>query len=447
MDRCWNLGVSLCVVMAMAVCQSNASAHFLFIRVGEHAEAGRAAEVFFSERAAAGDPRYVEKVAGTRLWMQQKPGEFVELKTQRGTDRLRALLPSAGAVSVMGICEYGILVREVPFLLRYYPKAISGSIADVNQFKPNPDSALEIQATMGPQSVTLVLLDHGKPVPNAVFTTVDDDLVNEELKTDGNGQVTWSPPKSGHYCIYTKVVRKEAGELNGKKYTEIREFPTLDFAWPAERPMGDREAVELFSRAIAARATWRGFPGFSAAISGHYDDRPFSGTVQIDKAGSVQLKIDQEVATTWVEEQLRSIVMHRMDSPARAAPILRFADEDTQNPLGRLLTFVGGQFASSYRVKDGQLRVVNRRQGSENMTITVLENTETAEGTFLPRFYNVQYWDGTSGNLLRTESFENRWQRVGAFDLPVLNSVITSSTAGLSVRRFELTKLELSEAK
>ncbi|WP_010584827.1 DUF3386 family protein [Schlesneria paludicola] len=427
--------------------QSELMAHFLFIRVGEHAEAGRAAEVFFSERAAAGDPRFVEKVAGTKLLMQQKPGEFVSLSTQRGADRLRAVLPSTGAVSITGLCEYGVLKREVPFLIRYYPKAISGSISELNEFKPNPDSDLEIMATAGPQSITLVLLDRGKPVPDAVFTTVDDDLVNEELKADGDGKVTWAPSKPGSYCVYTKVVRKEAGERNGQTFSEIREFPTLYFAWPLERPTGDREAGELFSQAIAKRARWRDFPGFTATIAGHYDDRPFSGTVEIEKSGAVKLKIDQEVAATWVEEQLHSIVIHRMDSPSSAAPILRFADQDTENPLGRLLTFVGGQSASSYRVKDGQLKVVNRRQGTENMTITVLENAETPEGKFLPRLYNVQYWDASSGALLRTESFENRWKRIGAFDLPVLNSVLISSAAGLAVRRFELTNLSHSEAK
>lgn len=437
----------LFVLLACGVQQAELSAHFLFIRVGEHAEAGRAAEVFFSERAAAGDPRFIEKVAGTKLSLQQKPGEFVDLQTQRGADRLRAVVPSTGAVSVTGLCEYGVLEREVPFLIRYYPKAISGANSEINEFKPNPDCALEIIARVSPESVSLVLLDHGKPVPNTLFTTVDDDLTNEELNADLEGKATWTPPKPGSYCIYTKIVRKESGERNGKKFSEIREFPTLFFTWSLDRPAGDREAVQLFSQAIAKRATWRNFPGFSALIQGHYDDRPFSGTVEIEKSGSVKLKIDQEVAAPWVEEQLQSIVMHRLDSPRSAAPLLRFADQDAENPLGRLLTIVGGQAASSYRVKDGQLNVVNRHQGAENMTITVLENTETAEGKSLPRLYNVQYWDGASGALLRTESFENRWQRVGAFHLPTLNSVLISSSAGLKVRRFELTDLKLSDAK
>lgn len=435
----------LSAVVGFAVCaQANlALAHFLFIRIGEHAEAGRGVEVFFSERAEAGDPRYVDKVAGTKLWMQEQPGQFTALKTRLGPDRLRAFLPAEGAVSVTGECEYGTLQREVTFLLRYYPKGIAGKAELVNQFKPHDQVPVEIMATVNDGSITLVLLDHGKPVPNAVFTTCDDNLVNVELKADGEGKVTWAPPSSGHYCIYTKVVRNEGGELKGKKYTEIREFPTIAFQWPLTKEGGDQEAVDLFQKAVSSRAVWKDFPGFQADVAGNYDGRPFSGTAEVGKSGAVTLKIDQDVAVDWVQDQLRSLTNHRLDSSRSETPVLRFADRDVHNPLGRLVTFVGGQMASSYRVKDDQLMTVNRRFGDTNMTITVLENQPTAEGKYLPHLYNVQYWNGVTGELLRTESFENRWQRVGSFDLPTLNKTITSSASGLTVRSLRLSKHQL----
>src|SRR5262249_3591123 len=75
----------------------------------------------------------------------------------------------------------------------------------------------------------------------------------------------------------------------------------------------------------------------------------------------------------------------------RGKPVLRFADAETDHPLGRLVAFEGGRFASSYRIKDRQIRVVNRDLGKRHMTITVLDNERTAEGRFLPRSYTVQY--------------------------------------------------------
>ena len=88
-----------------------ASAHFLFIRIGSHAEAGRTVEVFFSERAEAGDPRFIEKIAGTKLAVQTKPGQFRPLTVRQGADRLRAFLPASGSASVDGELVYGVLTQ------------------------------------------------------------------------------------------------------------------------------------------------------------------------------------------------------------------------------------------------------------------------------------------------------------------------------------------------
>jgi hypothetical protein len=137
--------------------------------------------------------------------------------------------------------------------------------------------------------------------------------------------------------------------------------------------------------------------------------------------------------------------MHRLadkSTGARPKPVLRFADDQDDHPLGRLLTFEGGQFASSYRVKDHQITVVNRHIGRRNMTITVLENERNREGKFLPRHYLVHYWDASTGALSRVETVQDRWTRLGAWDLPTEHTVTTSSETGLSVRTVRLTDLK-----
>src|SRR5947209_8122412 len=110
-----------CVVMP-------ASAHFLFVRILPPAEGGRYAEVYFSDEATAGDPRFIDKIAQTRLWLQTKPGSFQPLTVHKASDRLRALVPANGSAAVIGECTYGVLARpkKTPFLLRHYPKAIAG---------------------------------------------------------------------------------------------------------------------------------------------------------------------------------------------------------------------------------------------------------------------------------------------------------------------------------
>src|SRR5205807_6772673 len=100
-----------------------ADAHFLFIRIRPPAEGGRHAEVYFSDQADAGDPRFIDKIAHTKLWLQTRPGAFEPLNVQQTPDRLRALVPSRGSLAVIGECTYGVLggAKRTPFLLRHYP--------------------------------------------------------------------------------------------------------------------------------------------------------------------------------------------------------------------------------------------------------------------------------------------------------------------------------------
>jgi hypothetical protein len=290
------------------------------------------------------------------------------------------------------------------------------------------------------------LLRDGNPVPGAQFTTVDDDLVNEEVKADAAGKATWKPPSAGFYCIYTKSVLKTPGEWKGKPYSEIREFATIAFRWPLVRTDADAEAVTSFQRALAARATWEQFPGFSADVAGNVDGRPFSGKAKIAASGEVSLELDEGVVKPWVEEQLQSLVNHRLPPPKEGSrPVLRFGDQDKAHPLGRLLIFEGGQFASSYRVLDDRITVVNRRIGQQNMTITVLDDMRNTDGKQLPRSYTVQYWNAGDGALNRTESVSNRWTRVGRYDLPASVIVTAATKAGLSVRSIQLSKHRLAK--
>lgn len=437
--------------LASLCCVAPARAHYLFIRITPFAEAGRACEVYFSERAVAGDPRFIAKVAPTRLWIETTPGDFQPLAASQGSDRLRAHLPPTGGVVVVGQLDYGVLARpgQVPFLLRHYPKAVDGTAAELNPRRPRPEAILEITAQFDGDQVQFTAWLDGKPMAGAVLHTIDEDLVNEELTTDDQGAATWSPGAAGNYSVYVEHVRKESGQQGDKAYSEIREFATLNFNWPLERSQADAGAVELFEEALAARAQWREFQGFTANLSGVMDGRPYKGHATVDGAGSVTLETDEETVRDWVRDQLGSLVMHRrardQSSASRPAPTLWFADRDEQHPLGRLLTFSGGDFAASYRIKDRQIMTVNRHLGPQEMTITMQENEVNSEGLFLPHDYTVQYWNSEDGTLQRTEVIQDRWQRVGAWDLPVEHRVTSASDQGLSVRTILLSGHSLAK--
>ncbi len=437
------------VIALTGLLTSAAQAHFLFIQIGPHAEAGRTVEVFFSERATAGDPKFVAKIAQTELWRQDQSGKFIPLPVKSGTDRLRGYLPSGQAVSVIGRCEYGVLKRDKSFLLKYYPKAVSGKPEDLAKLTRYEAIPLEIMPQFSSDSVTLTVLHDGRPVPNTAVTTVDADLQNEELKTDEMGKVVWKLPAAGPYAVYVKHVTAQEGTRNGEAYQELREFATLGFDWPLDGSRVDADAVAMFEKAIAARAAWKDFPGFTSSVTVYLDGRRHTGTVTVKPDGEVSFGaepvFEDEAARDWVRDQLHSMVIHRVPSSGiRSTPVLNFADTDTDNPLGRLLTFHGGRFASTYRIRDDEIIVVNRNLGRENMSLQMLESERNADGKVLPRAYQVQYRDAETGSINRVETFRNRWQRVGAFDLPETIGQTISSAGGVSVRSLKLTSIKLN---
>ena len=287
-------------------------------------------------------------------------------------------------------------------------------------------------------------LRDGKPVPGmATFHAVDADLsLNETFhRRRGRAEATWKPstrPGHGIPRSTSPGNSRRRARSPGKHYDEIREFATLAFDWPLVATGADPEAVSRFEDAIAARAQWKDFPGFSAQVSGQADGRPFTGSVTVDADGNAKAELDDPSAKSWVENQLASIAMHRFAREPGEKPVLRFLDSDESHPLGRLLAFDGGQFASSYRIKDRQIMSVNRHMTRMNMTITTLDNEKTPEGTFLPLGYTVQYWDDLTGDLRRTESIRDRWVRIGGFDLPASHVVTTSADGGQAIRGFTL---------
>lgn len=437
-------------LIVTALGASHAEAHFLFVRLLPPAEGGRFAEVFFSDHADAGDPRFVEKIAGTKLWLQTKPGAFESLTIQKTADRLRVHVTAMGGCGIVGEGTYGVLGRagKPAFLLRHYPKAVGGNATEIAALAAKPGIPFEILVRPDGQNLEFTALRDGKPLANARFTAIGVDLKDHPFQADSEGKARWRPIGRGTFAVYTSQTLPERGVHDGKKYDEIREFATVAFAWPLASGNADPEALALFEEAMSTRASWKGFPGFTADIRAAVDGRRWSGKATVSAKGDVELTMEDESVTPWVQDQLESLVMHRFARPASGkAPVVRFGDEDRDHPLGRLVLFEGGKFASSYRIKEKQLAVVNRNLGKTNMTITVLDNDKNKEGQYLPRSYTVQYWNAASGALQRSETVQDRWTRLGSWDLPVSHQMLTASGSGQSVKMFTLSNHRLLETK
>lgn len=224
----------LCLVlMAFFACHHVAMAHFLFIRV-INTDKGKHADVYFSEGATAGDPTFIDRIAGTKLWTQTQPGKFEPLKVVQGDDRLRATLPTKKQMSIIGICEYGVLARKTPFLLRHFPKAVVGDANALSKMKRFEKVPLEIQGQVKNGKLHFQVLHQGKPLPGAKIHTVDKKLKGTVLECDAKGRVSWKPPRNEWFMAYVGHFQNVAGEHGGKKYKQIRDFATFSFEWPIQ---------------------------------------------------------------------------------------------------------------------------------------------------------------------------------------------------------------------
>jgi hypothetical protein len=310
--------------------------------------------------------------------------------------------------------------------------------------KPREDAPAEIAAEFDGEKVRLVALRQGKPAPAIVFEALDPDGGQATISADPQGRATVTPTAPGHLTFYARFEEKAAGNREGKPYETITHVATLSFDWPIIPGKADPEALALFDEAVAARAQWREFPGFTAQIAGSFDGRPFTGSVQLSAAGRATAKLNEPIPTEWVEGQLVSVATHRFPPRPDERPSLRFADEADEHPLGRLLLSDDPEYPSSYRIKDRKIQQVNRLMGQSMTTILTLGNVENAEGKTLPSGYVVQSWNDSTGDLRQTDSVRFEWTRVGKFDLPASYFTARAADSGQSIRTFTLTGHKLN---
>jgi hypothetical protein len=228
-------------------------------------------------------------------------------------------------------------------------------------------------------------------------------------------------------------------------------FPLVGGTADEAKPKEDPAASKLLADARAARALWKSFLGFAADIEINLDGKVSKGTVAVDANGKLKFDGVSKEAEAWAKPIFGSIVGHRLDSTPRDTPCA-FVDDETSHPMGRRIRVLNDELHSGYRIKDEQILVVDRHVEGRKFTISVLENRKNAEGKYLPVSFAVDYWNPTSGELLRSDATFQSWKRVGNFDLPVTARIVTAEkiavTGSDSWKRVPVTRsLTLSNHK
>ncbi len=425
-----------------------AAAHFLWLEASP-TDKPSTVNLWFSETCAPGEAKLLDKAAHTKAWVSTPSGTAqsltLEKKDNGDTGSWSSSIEAKSPCSIDAMCDYGVVTRGgETFLLQYDARhLVIGRGEDLASAGASDALALQVRPHWKGNSLSLSVMFDGKPATDAQLLAILPNNEEQELKLDSSGVGAIEHPAAGDYAFRARVQQKQSGQRDGKQYDQVRHYSTLTFrlpksvveplavadasapspaataakSAPAAKKAPDAAAVDLLNRARANRAVWEHFPGFSASVTVRIDDTVEKGTVGVDEHGTVTSQLKNDKLRDWIDEQLGSLVDHRMPSvPEDEQPTL--ADDDVNHPLGRLIRLGDAKYDSSYRIRDDMVTEVNRRAGPDKFSISVFETDRSKEGKYLPRTFSATYWDAKSGEIKSSSSYLNTWKRVGAFDLP-----------------------------
>lgn len=199
-------------------------AHFVFI-VPQADDKG--VQVVFSENLSPDSAVDIGKISALRLLVRDAAGKDLDLKAAKAEHALTTSLAGSGQRTVYGSIDYGVLQRgdSKPFLLAYYPKTILGDpfakAASVGDKVP-----VEVIPVGKPGAVRFQVVARGKPLAKAEVNLLLPGDKKDKVTTDAEG-MTPVVEATGRLGMWVRFTEAGAGELNGKKYEEVRRYATL----------------------------------------------------------------------------------------------------------------------------------------------------------------------------------------------------------------------------
>lgn len=457
------VGLSCLALFATA----SARAHFVWVDLKQSADGQPQAQLYLSELPEPGEPHLIAKVAQSKAWIRGLEGA-TELKFAPAADKdlaaLVAVCPKQSAGSLEAICDYGVYSRgPAGVLLNYYAKRLIGDwTSHADKLARAERLALDIVPSVDGDELSLTVLYNGKPVTDSELVIVDPAGESHDLKTDSQGRGTIKTTAAGRYAIRSGHIEADrGGTREGKKYAQTWHYCTLTLDVKtadktADAAAGDKTkdtaageptALESLTRARDGRSIWHDFPGFTADLAVTSGGEPVKGKVSIDANGTVELDMPKSPLADWVEEQLNSLVQHRMPDGEVTQGEVKYADNDLTHPLGRKIDLGDPSLQSAYRLKDDVIMEVNRSMGPMRFTISVLEIVRNAGNKYLPRSFTMNFFSAKGGELKTSLAYLNEWQRVGAFDLPKTIVEVSAQQGGAGTRQIVFSNCKLTEKK
>lgn len=215
-------------------------AHFIWLIPDDDRSTG-AFQMVFSDELGPDDQVPITKIARTELFARAGgKGERVKVNVVEAKHAYKVTHDGTGLVMVAGTCRYGVVAKGKgkPFLLEYHPKAYTrkGIVKDRAGWlmEAHPELPLEFVPVDGKKPQAKVLW-RGKPAAKIEVVLYVPGLKESIIRTTGDdGMIELAEPKAGGvYGMRARFVEAKSGELDGKKYEEIRHYATFTFYIPA----------------------------------------------------------------------------------------------------------------------------------------------------------------------------------------------------------------------
>lgn len=206
----------------------SAPAHYLFLLPGG---AETPPQLVWNDEPTADPSVGLEPASAGRISAIDGQGRTVPVTTKPGGEGWLGFdgLP-ADAREVVGTVEYGVVVRgqPEPALVVHHAKVIMHQVtaATVSTARPEAMPA-ELTPVARPDGITFRLTVSGKKAASAdVLVLVPEEKRFRAVRTDAEG-LTPAFDRAGKYAVRALVTEAKAGEFRGRKYQQVRHYPTL----------------------------------------------------------------------------------------------------------------------------------------------------------------------------------------------------------------------------
>jgi hypothetical protein len=224
--------------LAIAVClsASAANAHFLWLLTTKNAAGKPVVQAHFSEAADAPEPELLKRLEGLQVWQRPQAGDTRALTVKQTPEAFEVEVPAGAEPQQPGVIlsekNFGVTGRgDVKFLLQYYAKVYLGDISAAPKLGPTGRLRLDIVPVIEDKTLALHVTWQGKPVADAEVVIKGPGLKGDKIKTDAQGLAKVNLADAGLLEIRARHIENQAGEFEGKAYTEIRHYCTLTLPW------------------------------------------------------------------------------------------------------------------------------------------------------------------------------------------------------------------------